>query len=146
LFDLTARDDRWRVHRRRKILRERDEFCRLLFDEHTQPGGASTLRSYFLRFAVLARRRPSQGRRNRATVAPWLSSRFVSPHGQRPSALAVAFSTTYVMCATTRDGERRPRWHHKFFSSVSGNSVRFTQESSPKDLREKIMKDFFVEM
>src|SRR5439155_21360880 len=59
LFDLTARDDRWRGHRRRKILRAREEFCRLFFDEHPQPGGASTLRSYFLRFAVLARRRPS---------------------------------------------------------------------------------------
>src|SRR5881296_1847734 len=59
LFDLTARDDRWRGHRRREILRAREEFCRLFFDEHPQPGGASTLRSYFLRFAVLARRRPS---------------------------------------------------------------------------------------
>jgi hypothetical protein len=28
LFDLTAADDRWRGHRRREILRAREEFCR----------------------------------------------------------------------------------------------------------------------
>src|SRR5260370_34747207 len=31
LFDLTAGDDRWRGHRRREILRAREEFCRLFF-------------------------------------------------------------------------------------------------------------------
>lgn len=57
LFDLTARDDRWRGHRRREILRSREEFCRLFFEDHPPSGAARTLRDYFLRFAVLARRR-----------------------------------------------------------------------------------------
>jgi hypothetical protein len=59
LFDLTARDDRWRGHRRREILRSREEFCRLFFEDDPPPGAARTLRDYFLRFAVLARRRSS---------------------------------------------------------------------------------------
>jgi len=59
LFDLTARDDRWRGHRRREILRAREEFCRLFFEDHTPSGAARTLSAYFLRFAVLARRRSS---------------------------------------------------------------------------------------
>lgn len=59
LFDLTARDDRWRGHRRREILRSREEFCRLFFADHPPAGAARTLREYFLRFAVLARRRAS---------------------------------------------------------------------------------------
>jgi hypothetical protein len=57
LFDLTARDDRWRGHRRREILRSREEFCRLFFEDHPPDGAAHSLRGYFLRFAVLARRR-----------------------------------------------------------------------------------------
>ena len=57
LFDLTARDDRWRGHRRREILRSREEFCRLFFDADPPPVAARTLSAYFLRFAVLARRR-----------------------------------------------------------------------------------------
>lgn len=57
LFDLTARDDRWRGHRRREILRAREEFCRLFFDEHVPTGAARTLQQYFLRFALLARQR-----------------------------------------------------------------------------------------
>jgi hypothetical protein len=57
LFDLTARDDRWRGPRRREVLRAREEFCRLFFDEHCPPGAARTLNEYFLRFAVLARQR-----------------------------------------------------------------------------------------
>jgi|SRR5437667_7235333 len=57
LFDLTARDDRWRGHRRREILRSREEFCRLFFEDPPPAGGVPTLRDYFLRFAVLARRR-----------------------------------------------------------------------------------------
>ena len=59
LFDLTAGDDRWRGHRRREILRAREEFCRLFFDDQPPSGAARTLRDYFLRFAVLARRRSS---------------------------------------------------------------------------------------
>jgi len=56
LFDLTAGDDRWRGHRRREILRAREEFCRLFFEDHAPTGAARTLREYFLRFALLARR------------------------------------------------------------------------------------------
>jgi len=57
LFDLTARDDRWSGHRRREILRSREEFCRLFFDGDPQPAAARTLQAYFLHFVVLARRR-----------------------------------------------------------------------------------------
>lgn len=57
LFDLTARDDRWHGHRRREILRAREEFCRLFFDAHAPSDAARTLREYFLRFAQLARQR-----------------------------------------------------------------------------------------
>src|SRR5258708_25902122 len=39
LFDLTAGDDRWRGHRRREILRAREEFCRLFFEAYP-PAGA----------------------------------------------------------------------------------------------------------
>jgi hypothetical protein len=56
LFDLTVCDDRWRGHRRREILRAREEFCRLFFEVSVQAGAADTLSAYFLRFAVLARR------------------------------------------------------------------------------------------
>jgi hypothetical protein len=55
LFDLTALDDRWRGHRRREILRAREEFCRLFFDDHPPPDAGRTLSAYFLRFAILAR-------------------------------------------------------------------------------------------
>lgn len=57
LFDQTAADQRWRGPRRREILRAREEFCRLFFDPTTLPESAETLRRYFLRFAVAARRR-----------------------------------------------------------------------------------------
>ena len=60
LFDLTVADDRWAGHRRREILRSRDEFCRLFFDDSPPPGAARTLSEYFLRFAVLARRRSGE--------------------------------------------------------------------------------------
>jgi len=56
LFDLTAADERWRGARRREVLRAREEFCRLFFDDDSAPGAVRTLREYFLRFAVLARR------------------------------------------------------------------------------------------
>ena len=58
LFDLTAGDTRWSGPRRREILRAREEFCRLFFDTHYSEDAARTLQAYFLRFAVLARRRP----------------------------------------------------------------------------------------
>ena len=56
LFDLTAADERWRGPRRREILRAREEFCRLFFDEDVAPDSARGLRAYFLAFAVAARR------------------------------------------------------------------------------------------
>ena len=56
LFDLTIGDDRWRGHRRREVLRAREEFCRLFFDDRPLPESASGLRAYFYHFGVLARR------------------------------------------------------------------------------------------
>lgn len=56
LFDLTVADDRWAGHRRREILRSREEFCRLFFEDSPSPSAARTLSAYFLRFTVLARR------------------------------------------------------------------------------------------
>ncbi|SRR6266542_3015143 len=55
LFDLTARDPRWSGSRRREILRAREEFCRLFFDENVPADSAAGLRKYFLQFGVLAR-------------------------------------------------------------------------------------------
>jgi hypothetical protein len=55
LFDLTATDPRWRGPRRREILRAREEFCRLFFDEDVVPHLRASLRRYFLQFAVAAR-------------------------------------------------------------------------------------------
>ena|SRR5438132_658495 len=57
LFDLTARDNRWRGHRRREILRAREEFCRLFFDDDVPSRAVRTLQEYFLQFALLARQR-----------------------------------------------------------------------------------------
>ena len=62
LFDLTVADDRWAGHRRREILRSREEFCRLFFDDNPPPGAARTLSAYFLRFAVLTRARQARKR------------------------------------------------------------------------------------
>ncbi len=59
LFDLTANDERWRGHRRREILRVREEFCRLFFDDHPPQDSARGLSKYFLQFGILARRRCS---------------------------------------------------------------------------------------
>jgi hypothetical protein len=56
LFDLTAADDRWRGHRRREVLRAREEFCRLFFADDVTGESAAGLRRYFLAFAVAARR------------------------------------------------------------------------------------------
>lgn len=63
LFDLTARDARWRGARRREILRVREEFCRVFYDDEPAPESARGLRAYFLRFAVLARRTGTPGGR-----------------------------------------------------------------------------------
>ena len=57
LFDLTAADRRWRGPRRREILRGREEFCRLFFDDDVPANSAAGLRKYFLAFAVAARNR-----------------------------------------------------------------------------------------
>jgi hypothetical protein len=56
LFDLTAADDRWRGHRRREILRLREEFCRLFFTGDPPPDSAAGLERYFRFFGILARR------------------------------------------------------------------------------------------
>jgi hypothetical protein len=61
LFDLTARDERWGGHRRREILRAREEFCRLFFDAGT-PVDRAGLSAYFLQFAVFVRRSRSTAR------------------------------------------------------------------------------------
>lgn len=55
LFDLTATDPRWRGHRRREVLRAREQFCRVFFDEEAEPDLVAYLRKYFLQFAVAAR-------------------------------------------------------------------------------------------
>jgi hypothetical protein len=56
LFDLTAGDGRWRGPRRREVLRAREEFCRLFFDEEYVGDAARALSTYFLQFAALVRR------------------------------------------------------------------------------------------
>jgi hypothetical protein len=56
LFDLTAGDARWAGHRRREVLRAREEFCRLFFEAHPPVDSAAGLRRYFLAFGVAARR------------------------------------------------------------------------------------------
>ena len=57
LFDFTVADDRWAGPRRREILRAREEFCRLFFDDNVPENSAAGLRRYFLAFAVAARSR-----------------------------------------------------------------------------------------
>ena len=56
LFDLTATDPRWSVHRRREVLRAREEFCRLFHDPDVPERSADGLSRYFMAFAVSARR------------------------------------------------------------------------------------------
>lgn len=56
LFDLTAADPRWTLHQRREILRAREQFCRVFYDDTSEPDLADYLRKYFLQFAVAARR------------------------------------------------------------------------------------------
>jgi hypothetical protein len=56
LFDLTATDNRWRGHRRREILRSREEFCRLFFESSYDAQSSSGLRRYFTHFAAAANR------------------------------------------------------------------------------------------
>jgi len=63
LFALTVRDERWRGPRRREILRTREEFLTLFFDDAPPAGSARGLTKYFLQFAVLARRGAGGGNR-----------------------------------------------------------------------------------
>ncbi len=60
LFDLTAADPRWAGHRRREVLRAREDFCRLFFDANPPVGSTDGLRRYFLAFGVAARGRSSR--------------------------------------------------------------------------------------
>ena len=59
LFDLTATDPRWRGHRRREILRAREQFCRVFFDDTAEQDLGDFLGKYFLQFATAARRTAS---------------------------------------------------------------------------------------
>lgn len=70
LFDLTATDDRWHGHRRREVLRAREEFCRLFFTEDAPIGSADGLGKYFLYFAIAARRAADPSPRPNPTSSP----------------------------------------------------------------------------
>lgn len=56
LFDLTAADQRLSAPGRREILRAREQFCRVFFDDTCETDLTDYLRKYFLQFAVAARR------------------------------------------------------------------------------------------
>ena len=56
LFDLTAADPRLALHQRREILRAREQFCRVFFDDTAESDLGAYLTRYFLQFAVAARR------------------------------------------------------------------------------------------
>jgi hypothetical protein len=66
LFDLTASDPRWKLHQRREILRAREQFCRVFYDETAEPDLGSYLSKYFLQFAIAAR--SQAGSRTSATA------------------------------------------------------------------------------
>lgn len=55
LFDLTASDPRWTLHQRREVLRAREQFCRVFFDDTAERDLGAYLSKYFLHFAVAAR-------------------------------------------------------------------------------------------
>jgi len=55
LFDLTATDPRLVLHQRREVLRAREQFCRVFFDETAEPDLGEYLSKYFLQFARAAR-------------------------------------------------------------------------------------------
>ena len=55
LFDLTASDPRWPVHRKRELLRAREQFCRVFYDDSAEDDLADYVSKYFLQFAVAAR-------------------------------------------------------------------------------------------
>jgi hypothetical protein len=56
LLDLTASDPRRTLPQRREVLRAREQFCRVFFDETAEPDLAGYLSRYFLEFATAARR------------------------------------------------------------------------------------------
>jgi len=56
LFDLTATDPARTPTQRREILRAREQFCRVFFDDTAEADLAPYLSRYFLQFAVAARR------------------------------------------------------------------------------------------
>lgn len=56
LFDLTATDPVRTLPQRKEILRAREQFCRVFFDDAAEPDLAPYLSKYFLQFAVAARR------------------------------------------------------------------------------------------
>ena len=56
LFDLTAADPRWKGHRRREVLRAREQFCAVFWgDNDVSPDSIASLTKYFLYFAQRAR-------------------------------------------------------------------------------------------
>jgi hypothetical protein len=55
LFDLAARDDRWRGPRRREMLRARESFCETVLGDDVRQTDRDSLSRYFLHFAVAAR-------------------------------------------------------------------------------------------
>ena len=61
LFDLTATDPRLSGPGRREILRAREQFCRVFFDDTREPDLVDYLQKYFLQFAVAARRNVGRG-------------------------------------------------------------------------------------
>ena len=55
LFDLTVKDQRLTARGRREILRAREQFCRVFFDDTSESDLAEYLQKYFLQFAMAAR-------------------------------------------------------------------------------------------
>jgi hypothetical protein len=56
LFDLTLADPRWRGRRLREIARAREVTCDFLVGDNDYRSTADSLASYFLQFALAARR------------------------------------------------------------------------------------------
>jgi hypothetical protein len=56
LLDLTVTDPKLTPPGQREILRAREQFCRVFFDETREPDLAEYLSRYFLQFAISARR------------------------------------------------------------------------------------------
>lgn len=54
LFDLTVKDQRLTAPGRREVLRAREQFCRVFFDDTCEGDLAEYLQKYFLQFAMAA--------------------------------------------------------------------------------------------